>query len=432
MDHSCKTPYDVNYRMKDRDGEYRWFHSAGRMIRNEDGSGEFFGIHVDITSQIEEQLKQQDLLEEALVAADAANNAKTRFLFNMSHDIRTPMNAILGYTDIALNHIDENSRVIDSLRKIKTSGGHLLSLINDILEMSRIEAGRMEIVNIPVIVYEATESIVNMSQALATAKDITFSTEIGNLPNPYIYSDELHTNQIIINLISNAIKYTSPGGTVDYRVEQTSNPIDSIAYYRITVKDNGIGMSEEFQKHLFESFSREETASVSKQEGAGLGLAIVKKIVDLTGGTISVRSKQGEGSVITVELPLKVMDDAAVEAFEVSRHTDGKVSKDISLGGKKILLVEDNEMNREIATEILSDTGLVVETAEDGALAVRKFAEKGALYYDFILMDIQMPVMNGYEATAEIRKLPGGGSVPIIALSANAFKRMWKSLWPPA
>ena len=385
---------------------------------DDDGTKKLVIGVLDVTS--EEQ--QQRLLEEARERAEAANNAKTSFLFNMSHDIRTPMNAILGYTDIAMNHIDELDRVSDSLQKIKLSGDHLLSLINDILEMSRIEAGKTEIIPVPLNAYEVTESVVTMSRSLAATKDITFNVKADNLKNPYIYSDELHANQIVINLISNAIKYTNPGGTVDYSIEQTTDPEDGIAKYRVTVKDNGIGMSEEFQKHLFESFSREQTTTVSKQEGAGLGLAIVKKIVDRMGGTITVQSKLGEGSTFVVELPIKVMDAEAIEAFEASRKKDITETNAISFAGQKVLLVEDNEMNREIATEILEEVGLVTDTAEDGAIAVKKVMEKGLSYYDFILMDIQMPVMDGYEATAKIRELPGGSKLPIIALSANAFK----------
>lgn len=363
--------------------------------------------------------KQEEI---ARIEAESSSKAKTEFLFNMSHDIRTPMNAIIGYTDIAVNHIDEQQRVRDSLDKIRISSGHLLNLINDILEMSRIEAGKMELVAAPLNVHEATESIATMSHSLAETKSIAFNVSTNSLRNPYIYADELHTNQVIINLISNAIKYTDQGGTVDYIVEQVSDPVDGIAGFRFTVKDNGIGMSEEFQKHLFESFSREQSTTVSKQEGAGLGLAIVKKIVDLMNGTITVQSKLNEGSTFVVELPFKVMDAEEIEAFEARRKKDALAADEISFAGQKVLLVEDNEMNREIATEILEEVGLVIDTAEDGAIAVRKVMEKGVSYYDFILMDIQMPVMNGYEATAKIRELSGGSSIPIIALSANAFK----------
>ena len=363
--------------------------------------------------------KQEEI---ARIEAESSSKAKTEFLFNMSHDIRTPMNAILGFTDIAINHIDEPERVSESLNKIKLSGSHLLKLINDILEMSRIEAGKMEITPTHLNVYEATERVATMSNSLATTKSIVLNVNVGTLKNAYIYCDELHTNQIIINLISNAIKYTNPGGTVDFSVEQISDSIDRIARYRVTVKDNGIGMSEEFQKHLFESFSRERTTTVSKQEGAGLGLAIVKKIVDMMGGTIAVQSKLGEGSTFIIELPLKVMDAEEIEQFEALCKKEFAEMSGISFDGQKVLLVEDNEMNREIATELLEEVGFVIDTAEDGAIAVRNVQEKGIGYYDFILMDIQMPVMDGYEATAKIRELPGGSEIPIIALSANAFK----------
>lgn len=417
--------------------QYPWHHPNGETwivrcggVRNPEYTKgiRIEGTHQNVTELLhydEEQRKREEKQrrdELARVQAEASNKAKTEFLFNMSHDIRTPMNAILGYTNIAMNHIGEENRVRDSLKKIKTSGGHLLSLINDILEMSRIEAGKMEIVNKPIDTYAAVEDIVSMCRSLAASKEITFNVKLGELRNPYVYADELHTNQIVINLISNAIKYTDSGGAVDYSFEQVSDPAEGIARYRVMVKDNGIGMSEEFQKHLFESFSREKSASVSRQEGAGLGLAIVKSLVDMMGGTITVQSKLGEGSAFIVELPFEVMDEQAVEEFNASRDNNLFIPENADFEGRKVLLVEDNEMNREIATEILQETGLMVETAEDGAIAVKKVADNGAGYYDFILMDIQMPVMDGYEATAEIRKLPDGDKVAIIALSANAFK----------
>ena len=363
--------------------------------------------------------KQEEI---ARIEAESSSKAKTEFLFNMSHDIRTPMNAIIGYTDIAMNHIDESQRVRDSLSKIKISSGHLLKLINDILEMSRIEAGKMEIVKEPINIKAASDGVSNMSQSLADKKDITFKTIVGDLKNPYIYADELHTNQVLINIISNAIKYTNPGGTVLYQIEQLDSPADGIAWYRFTVSDNGIGMSGEFQKHIFESFSREQSATVSKLEGTGLGLSIVKKIVDKIGGTITVQSTLGAGSTFVVEIPFEVLDDKAVEEFVASHREETSLLETTSFEGLRALLVEDNEMNREIAAEILEETGLELETAEDGAIAVGMVSEKGTGYYDFILMDIQMPVMDGFEATAKIRELPGGSDIPIIALSANAFK----------
>lgn len=232
----------------------------------------------------------------------------------------------------------------------------------------------------------------------------------------------------MLNLISNAIKYTQEDGKVEYKVEQISEVKNGIVVYRLTVVDNGIGMSEEFQKHLFEAFSRENTATVSKKEGVGLGLTIVKKIVDLAGGTIKFQSKQNVGSTFIIEVPFKVMDEATEKAFKEKQKED-KTTENYDFRGRKILLVEDNEMNLDIVTEILERSGLIVDTAKDGTIAVKKVKEKGALYYDFILMDIQMPIMDGYEATAEIRKLPDGDKVSIIALSANAFKEdMEKSI----
>ena len=412
--------FDFYYRLNTEEG-YVWF-KMRVVYKNAEKKNIIIGVFNAKNDMKNKMLAEQQRKDEiARIEAESSNRAKTEFLFSMSHDIRTPMNAILGYTDIALNHIGETDRVKDSLQKIRTSGGHLLRLINDILEMSRIEAGRMEIVNAPLNAYAVTEGIVNMSEALASTKDIIFKTEISGLKNPYVYADELHINQVIINLISNAIKYTNPGGTVEYRIEQISEPRDEVADYRVTVSDTGIGMSEEFQQHLFESFSREKTSTVSRQEGAGLGLAIVKRIVDIIGGTVRVQSKQGEGSVFTVELPLRVMDEAAIAAYEAEHSSETVTGEDPALTGRKVLLVEDNEMNREIATEILEESGLIIDTAEDGDLAVKKVTEKGTGYYDFILMDIQMPVMNGYEATRAIRAMYPNAKLPIIALSANAF-----------
>ena len=378
--------------------------------------------YVNKQKELEKEMALEKQLEEALSSAEAANRSKSEFLFNMSHDIRTPMNAILGFTDIALRHKNEPERVQDSLKKIKTSGGHLLSLINDILEMSRIEAGKLELVETPLDTRSAIETVGQMSHALAIPKSIDFKTVVTAIRNPYVYADELHINEVLINLISNAIKYTDEGGKVEFRVEQAGDVEDGKVWYRFDVQDTGIGMSEDFQKHLFEAFSREESASVAKREGAGLGLSIVKRIVDMAGGSIKVNSKTGEGSTFTVELPFRVMDAAAIEEYISVRHRSESTCEDKSLANRRLLLVEDNEMNREIAPEILEDAGLVIETAEDGAIAVDMVKAKGIRYYDFILMDIQMPVMNGYQATAAIRSLPGGEMVPIIALSANAFK----------
>ncbi len=354
--------------------------------------------------------------------ARAASRAKTTFLFNMSHDIRTPMNAILGYTEIALRHGDDPQRVADSLQKIKTSGGHLLNLINDILEMSRIEEGKMVLTNAPLDLREMIESVKLMGEVLALPKAIDFKVNVRKLPNPYVYTDELHFNEVLINVLSNAVKYTPEGGCVQYSIEQVSDVMDGQANYRFEISDTGIGMSEEFQEHLFEAFSRENTSTVSRQEGAGLGLSIVKRITDLAGGSLRVESELGKGTKFIIVMPFQVMDEAAIASFEEEHLSVEEWGGDMALTGKRVLVVEDNEMNREIALEILEDSGLVVETAEDGKIAVQLVSSKGPDYYDFVLMDIQMPVMNGYEATIAIRKMPGYEQLPIIALSANAFE----------
>ena len=359
--------------------------------------------------------------KERLRLSEAASKSKTEFLFNMSHDIRTPMNAILGYTNIGLRHFDDPEQSISCFNKIKIAGGHLLNLINDILEMSRIEAGRMVLASEPLDLRKMINTVAQINESLATAKSLHFTLDCENIQNHYVYADELHINEVIINLLSNAIKYTHEGGKVKYTVKQIGTPKDGYARYSFEVADSGIGMSEEFQTHLFEAFSREEAAGVSKIEGAGLGLSIVKRIVDLAGGSISVRSVQGKGSTFTVELPFKVLTEDEIKTLEAQNSATSEVVSEDKFVGKRLLLVEDNEMNREIATEILSEAGFEVDCAEDGELAVQAVADKGVEYYDFILMDIQMPVMNGYEATRAIRIMQDGGRIPIIALSANAF-----------
>ena len=413
----------VNFRIVKNSDDYVYYQLYFVPIRDAAGNPTCVVAGMkNVDDEVRKERKARQELETARYAAESASRAKTAFLFNMSHDIRTPMNAILGYTDVALKHRGDQARVDDSLEKIKLAGGHLLDLINDILEMSRIESGRLEISDEPADIRKMIEGVTQMSDSLAIPKSVDFKTEVGNIENPYVYLDELHANEVLINLTSNAIKYTPAGGKVRFRVNQIGSATDGKAVFRFDVEDNGIGMSEEFQKHLFEAFSREKSSTVSKQQGAGLGLSIVKRIVDLAGGTVSVRSKQNEGSTFTVEMPLRVMDEETIEKYVKNSRPPEVSEKEFRLENKKVLLVEDNEMNREIATEILKEAGLSVDAVEDGEFAVKAVEEKGADYFDFILMDIQMPVMDGYEATKAIRALPGGDAVPIIALSANAFE----------
>ena len=424
-DHTCSTPYDVTYRMKTPDGTYRWYHSAARAVRDENGNGEVFGIHIDITEQIEAQLRQQQDLERALSQADSANHAKTEFLFNMSHDIRTPMNAILGFTNMAIKHINDEEKTLDCLRKIQQSGDLLLNLINNVLEVSRIESGKAEVNEMPGDVYYSFIDIEDTMKVMAEQKDITLTFEFGNITDRYVLCDYNRCERIFVNIISNAIKYTNAGGIIKVRCEQVENGAKGIGRYKYTFEDNGIGMSKEYQKHVFEQFSRAQNVTKSGIQGTGLGMAVCKSYVEFMGGMIKCESELGEGTTFTVTLPFKLqkecnyVDPYTKELIKGTKKNRNHKAKDFR--GKHILVVEDNDLNREITVELLEEQGMAVDEAIDGTDAVRLLSEYGPYHYDIILMDIQMPIMGGYEATREIRKMYPGKKIPIIALSANAF-----------
>ena len=495
------------------------------------------------------EYRQRELLVDALNAAERANRAKTTFLNNMSHDIRTSMNAIIGFTALAAAHVDEPELVQDYLAKISTSGQHLLSLINDVLDMSRIESGRVKIgekeVHLPDVMHDL-RTIVN---ANIVSKNIEFFIDAVDVDNEDILCDKLRLNQVLLNLLSNAVKYTKNGGQSIVRIIQKPGFSNGYATYEFHVKDNGIGMSKEFQKHLFEAFTREESATVSGIQGTGLGMAISKNIVDMMGGTISVESEEGKGREYTVSIPFKVLgnsakyevvpqlqgvrvlvaDDDSNTAISVSRmvqkigmrsewtlsgkeavlRTKVAVEQGDEFGayiidwmmpdlngietvrrirkligeskpiiiltaydwadieqeareagvtafcsrplfmselrdvlsqpyrvkkeetpaspyrfeGKKVLLVEDNLLNQEIAQAILQDAGFTVDTADDGDVAVERLQDSKQGEFDLVLMDIQMPKMDGYAATRQIRTLPSDvANVPIVAMTANAFE----------
>ena len=547
-----KKRYACRFLNTGRNGEYQWLELV--LIKfakvNEEASNIAFAF-LNVDEEEREKEKQRKALVDALAAAEHANRAKTAFLNNMSHDIRTPMNAIIGFTALAAAHLDNVETTRDYLNKISTSSNHLLSLINDVLDMSRIESGRVKIEEKEVHLPDVLHDLRTIIQSNISSKQQDLFIDTQDILNEDIITDKLRLNQVLLNIVSNAIKFTPVGGTISIRVSEKPCKLNGYATYEFRVKDNGIGMSEEFRKHIFESFSREQTTTVSGIQGTGLGMSITKNIVDMMGGTIDVKSAEGKGTEFIVILDCKLSDNMvkyepvpelqgaralvvdddtdtcmsvskmlrqigmradwtvsgkesivrAKEAYEegdefkayiidwlmpdmngietvrrirkvigdsapiiiltaydwsdieneareagvtafvskplfmselrevLTRPICAKVvrkeaAEDVDFTGKKILLAEDNELNQEIATEILRGAGFVVDVVEDGIAAVDKIAREASDRYDLILMDIQMPKMDGFTATREIRTLDDNrkANIPIIAMTANAFE----------
>ena len=356
-------------------------------------------------------------LQIAAENAESANRAKSTFLFNMSHDIRTPMNAIIGYADLASRHSDDPEKLKKYMENIQVCGQNLLMLLNNVLDLARIENDKTEMEYSVSDVEKDFRNCLAMfrNQADSKGQTLTVTTQ---LPYPYIYADIPHLTEVCTNLVSNAVKYTGAGGTIRCGVTQKPGEKEGWCDTVVTVADNGIGMSQEFQQHIFEPFERERTSTVSKVEGSGIGMGIVKKLVGLMGGTVEVESKIGVGSTFTVTIPCRIVSEEEAQAKRAADPADRE-----SLRGTRILLTEDNDLNAEIATELLQEEGCTVDRAKDGVECVDMLEKAANGTYQLILMDVQMPVMNGYDATKKIRKMddPQKANIPIVAMTANAF-----------
>ena len=359
--------------------------------------------------------KQMEALKEAQ-DANAANIAKTTFLNHMSHDIRTPMNAIVGFTDIAMKR-KPDKEVENCLKKIRQSSEYLMTLINDVLDISRIESGKLEYKPVPVDFRNMTDTVLSIARGYIENRDLNFCVSREELKTPYVMADELRIREVLLNIISNAVKFTKDGGTISFAAENAPGNDDHHIIIRYRISDTGIGMSEEFQSRIFDEFSQENDGARTSYKGTGLGMAIAKKYVDLMGGKIAVSSRQGVGSTFTVEIPLRIAEQVLTEKEE-------KLRKDMDLHGLHVLLAEDNDLNAEIAVSLLEEQGMIVTRAADGKSALLQFCNTAPGTFDLILMDIMMPEMNGYETTKAIRNLsnrPDGKEIPIIAMTANAF-----------
>ena len=356
-------------------------------------------------------------LREANAFAAEAKEAKSKFLLNMSHDIRTPMNAIIGYTERAERHIDNRADILDALRKIRMSGGYLLQLIEEVLDMAKIESGQITLKERMVNLTSCMAELCESCEPMMKQKNISFIWEFSEVKNKFVMANVNALRQILYNIISNSQKFTTYGGRVMFTIEERPCQVDGYAVFDFEISDNGLGMSHAFLEHIYDEFAREQSSTQSGVMGTGLGMAIVKRLADMMGAEIDIQSEIGLGTTVHVRTQFKIATENDVDPVAVNTAYDEDCLKE-----KRILLVEDNEFNREIAQDLLHDHQMIVEVAENGLEAVTKVRDHAPDYYDCILMDVQMPVMDGYEATRAIRKMYPGCHIPIIAVSANAFE----------
>lgn len=403
------------YRMAQGE-EIRNYQVKFSYLREKDNNHIVFGIRcIDEIIRVEKE--QHAVVEEALHQAEVANRAKSAFLFNMSHDIRTPMNAIVGYTELIQKHSDDREKCQDYLNKIRSSSDFLLSLINNVLEMSRIESNNIVLDESPIRTGQILDEVSAVYEELMKEKNIEF-THVWDVQTKYIFADKVKLKEIFLNIVSNAYKYTPEGGKVYFARKEIPCDREGYALMETVISDTGIGMSKEYLPKLFDEFSREKHGADNKIQGTGLGMPIVKRLVDLMGGTISVESELGKGTTLVITIPHRIAHVEDMERDEVA-VVDTK-----QFEGKRILLAEDNDFNAEIAKEILQGIGFSVERAEDGIICVDMLQKSEPNYYDLIFMDIQMPNMNGYKATQIIRRMDDSyrRDIPIVAMTANAFE----------
>ena len=423
--------YKTEARLRYKDGSYHWFLCTGSLHTDSAGNPESYkGVIQNIYDEIytreliNERLKavedlerSQTELERALFASEEAGRAKTTFLSNMSHDIRTPMNAILGYAQLAKEHISDKDEVLGCINTILSSGDHLLSLINDVLDMSRIESGKVKIENAPVSLLELINGIEVLTKSNVKEKHQTYETIIENLDNPYVLCDRLKLNQILINCVGNAVKYTPDGGHIKLMLTQK----DTEFVFKII--DDGIGMSADLLAHVFEPFVR--AGNTDSIQGTGLGMAITYNLVNMMGGTISAESKLKAGSTFTISLPLQIISKEEYSSFKEAPTDEISVDEMVTtLSGKRFLVVDDNKINRSVVRRLLSDRGMYVDECERGRDAINIISSVKEDTYDAVFMDIIMPEMTGYESTTAIRNLDSAfaKTIPIFAMTANAFE----------